>query len=226
MSLQYVVQLDSVRKQQIEYKRLAELKCEIQIRTILQHAWAEIEHDLEYKSETNPPEIRRRFAALSALLEIADREFEDIRRQEEELRKHVAASLSEDKLKIPIDMVSLPEYLKNKMLGKYSLAGIPPRELSDLISDMRAMRIDDLETLDEALGRFDLKLDKLEKNLKELTGYDVGLHPAGMVRVVLARAYPEEFKKAMEAKLASTEGRVREFNLRITSAILRLVTGS
>jgi ppGpp synthetase/RelA/SpoT-type nucleotidyltranferase len=50
------------------------------VRTILQHAWAEIEHDIQYKSaRALPPALRRRLAALAGLLEIADREFQAIR---------------------------------------------------------------------------------------------------------------------------------------------------
>jgi ppGpp synthetase/RelA/SpoT-type nucleotidyltranferase len=226
-SLQYVIQLDSVRSQQVEYERFAGLKCEIQMPTILQHAWAEIEHDLEYKSEIDvPAAIRRRFASLSALLEIADREFETIRREEVEIRRRVAESLSEDRLKIPIDMVSLQEYLKDKMLDRYSLSEIQSGEMSDLIADMRAMDINDIETLDSAIRRFDLDIIKLERKLKSLTGYEVGLHPAGMIRIILARAFPEQFRRAMEAKLTRTEGRIREFNSRMTSAILKLLSGS
>ena len=226
-SLHYVVQLDEVRKRQVEYERFAELKCEIQIRTILQHAWAEIEHDLEYKSQIDvPAEIRRRFAALSGLLEIADREFEAIRKEEEEIRKRVVESLSEDKLKISLDMVSLQEYLKDKKLDKYHLAEISAEEASDLIADMKGMGINDIESLDRALKKFDLDIGELERRLKALTGYDIDLHPAGVIRVVLARAFPEKFHIAMQAKLIRTQGRVREFNSRMTSAILKLVASS
>lgn len=53
---------------------------ELQIRTILQHAWAEIEHDLGYKSDAElPGDLRRRFSQIASLLEIADREFVAIR---------------------------------------------------------------------------------------------------------------------------------------------------
>ena len=226
-SLHYVVQLDDVRRRQVEYERFAKLKCEVQIRTILQHAWAEIEHDLEYKSEVDVPlEIRRRFAALSGLLEIADREFETIRKEEEEIRKRVVVSLSEEKLKIPLDMVSLQEYLRNKKLDKYQLAGISPEEASDLIADMKGMGINDIESLDRALKEFDLDMGELETKLKALTGYNIDLHPAGAIRVVLARAHPEKFQIAMQAKLVRTQGRVREFNSRTTSAILKLVASS
>ncbi len=53
---------------------------EIQIRTVLQHTWAEIEHDIGYKAtEQLPREFRRRFSQIASLLEVADREFAAIR---------------------------------------------------------------------------------------------------------------------------------------------------
>ncbi len=52
------------------------LKAEIQVRTLLEHAWADIGHDMAYKTEVKvPANIRRQFAALAAVLEGADREF-------------------------------------------------------------------------------------------------------------------------------------------------------
>jgi ppGpp synthetase/RelA/SpoT-type nucleotidyltranferase len=60
-----------------EYPRFRELVAEIQVRTILQHAWAETEHDTRYKAvDVAPTAIARRFVALAGLLEIADREFQ------------------------------------------------------------------------------------------------------------------------------------------------------
>lgn len=60
----------------VEYQLFKNIKFEIQIRSILQHAWAEIEHSTKYKSELQvPPHITRDFCRLAGLLEVADSEF-------------------------------------------------------------------------------------------------------------------------------------------------------
>lgn len=79
-SVHYVVEMSPSRLKLREYQIFEGLKCEIQIRSVLQHAWAEIEHDLGYKSEIGiPKDIRRNFSRLAGLLEIADKEFQEIR---------------------------------------------------------------------------------------------------------------------------------------------------
>lgn len=57
------------------------LVCEIQIRTILQDAWAEVEHELVYKAEFTPFDepLRRKLAALNANLTLSDIIFQEIR---------------------------------------------------------------------------------------------------------------------------------------------------
>jgi putative GTP pyrophosphokinase len=87
-SIHYLVKLSSKRTNLAEYRRFGGLIAEIQARTVMQHAWAEIEHDIRYKSASVIPlEISRRFMTLAGLLEIADREFEAIQDQDRELRK-------------------------------------------------------------------------------------------------------------------------------------------
>ena len=63
--------------------------CEIQLRTILQDAWAEVEHELVYKSDLSLPNesMRRKLAALNANLGLADLIFQEIREQQRELRE-------------------------------------------------------------------------------------------------------------------------------------------
>ena len=57
-------------------------RASIQVRTVLQHAWAEFEHDIRYKGtvpEEHAPDLDRRFTLAAGLLELADQEFTAIR---------------------------------------------------------------------------------------------------------------------------------------------------
>ena len=62
--------------------------CEIQLRTILQDAWAEVEHELIYKSDIAMPNlsIRRKLASLNASLALSDLIFQEIRDYQKGLR--------------------------------------------------------------------------------------------------------------------------------------------
>jgi ppGpp synthetase/RelA/SpoT-type nucleotidyltranferase len=54
--------------------------CEIQIRTLLQHSYAELSHDVAYKKEEHiSPEMRRIFARSMALIETTDLLFREVR---------------------------------------------------------------------------------------------------------------------------------------------------
>lgn len=53
---------------------------EVQLRTVLQHAWAEFEHDIRYKNpdEDLPVEVHRAFTLAAGLIELADSQFDEI----------------------------------------------------------------------------------------------------------------------------------------------------
>jgi putative GTP pyrophosphokinase len=60
---------------------------EIQVRTILQDAWAEVEHELVYKAEFTPFDepMKRKLAAVNASLSLADTVFQEIRAYQRQL---------------------------------------------------------------------------------------------------------------------------------------------
>jgi putative GTP pyrophosphokinase len=118
-SIHYLVKLSPGRVALPEYAPYAQSTVEIQVRTILQHAWAEIEHDIQYKSASViPAEIRRRFVALAGMLELADREFQAVqdadRRLMEDARKQVKVGQLED---VEITPDALRTFL-DKRLGR------------------------------------------------------------------------------------------------------------
>jgi putative GTP pyrophosphokinase len=65
---------------------LREFWFEIQVRSILEHGWAEIEHEVVYKSGIEQPaETTRRFASLAGALELLDGEFLALRKENDTL---------------------------------------------------------------------------------------------------------------------------------------------
>ena len=93
-----LVGLDPARETQSGYELMRGRQAQIQIRTVLQHAWAEFEHDIRYKGtipDEHVPDFDRRFTFAAGLLELADREFSTIRdRLREGMTEPAATSLT------------------------------------------------------------------------------------------------------------------------------------
>jgi len=78
-STHFVCTLGSDRGSLPENKELGNLKFEIQLRTVLQHAWAELAHDRTFKFKASlPTKIERKLNLYSGMLELIDGAFNDI----------------------------------------------------------------------------------------------------------------------------------------------------
>jgi predicted RNase H-like nuclease/ppGpp synthetase/RelA/SpoT-type nucleotidyltranferase len=65
----------------VEHAVIGGRLAQVQVRTVLQHAWAEFEHATRYKGVVpaeHAPDLDRRFTLAAGLLELADREFSAI----------------------------------------------------------------------------------------------------------------------------------------------------
>ncbi len=120
MSTHHVVRLKSPRSSLHEYRWFDNHCIEIQTRSILQHAWAEIEHDLGYKSKSEVPKgIRRKFSRLAGLLELADSEFNSIRMELKEYDVEVENKIKIAPGSIGVDKSSLLAFARtNEVVGK------------------------------------------------------------------------------------------------------------
>ena len=87
---------------------------EIQLRTVLQHAWAEFEHDVRYKNQEHPdtsaPEVQRAFTLAAGLIELADEQFDKI--------ASIIGTPGED-VEGALDEASLPRVLTRIVGEKY-----------------------------------------------------------------------------------------------------------
>ena len=87
---------------------------EVQMRTILQHAWANMNHDTGYKSGVEiPVEYRRNMNRLAGMLELADEQFSRIRTEINDYRRQVQSLVASGHLEeVPLDGDSYRSYLK------------------------------------------------------------------------------------------------------------------
>lgn len=114
-SIHYVAKLKNERILLPEYKKFEDFKFEVQIRTILQHAWAEIEHDRNYKfSGELPDAIKRRFKLIAGTLELADREFDSIALEIDKINNQVEKATKEGNLDFEINTTTLKQFLLTK----------------------------------------------------------------------------------------------------------------
>jgi putative GTP pyrophosphokinase len=121
------------------YDELKNKVCEIQVRTILQDAWAMVAHHLSYKQESDvPKKLRRKLNALSGLFETADDQFENIRNARNTYQGEIKKSLSKgddlpDKEEANID--NLEVYLRSRFPDR---AHRGSEGVSDLLKELKS----------------------------------------------------------------------------------------
>ena len=163
LSMHFIARLADGRATLTENQRFHGIPFEVQIRSILQHTWAEIEHDLGYKSEAAiPRSVRRRFSRLAGLLELADDEFEGLRGQVKAHQVTATDEIEKGKLAIPMDQDSLSAFVR---------ASVQVGQLDRIIA--RSMNGAVEERVDgEFLGRQAVLLADLGfHNIEELSDY-------------------------------------------------------
>ena len=112
-SIHYVVKLSKSRQRSSEWAKYKELNAEFQVRTVLQHAWAAISHKLQYKVESQiPSRDRRRLVRLAGLLELADDEFSDLKKQMSATSRLIKRQLAQKKYGLDVDLASVTEYVR------------------------------------------------------------------------------------------------------------------
>jgi putative GTP pyrophosphokinase len=158
-SRHFVVMLKAHRAGLAEWKRFSGLHSEIQVRTVLEHAWAAIDHSLRYKREADVPrEQKRALFQLSAILELADDNFDRLKRQQRVLRevaqKRIGTSADTT---LELNSVSYAAYADSSLILRkltqiaYS-AGFRPPDEEDNVRDREADTISELMEMAKANG--------------------------------------------------------------------------
>ena len=167
---------------------------EIQLRTILQHAWAEFEHDRNYKfSGVLPREIKRRLSILAGNLELIDREFDNISKDIDAYILDIGKRTKIGKLEVSINSTSLKEYM-NRKFALLLEKGMKPKLSNDqeIIDHLNKMGITTLQELDNSIPE-----DYIKTRLN-FAGDNIGNYYGVIVDILMIKDTDKYFKKVWQ----------------------------
>lgn len=136
-----------------QFKNSPRISIEVQLRTLSQHVWAVLSHDMQYKNESSVPEnVLRSVSRLSALLETVDLEINRIFKLRDDYRENMLSTES----KLNVD--SLEQLLDSIYPAQNKRH---PEFYADLLGDMYAFNIQHVSGLKSILdSRIAETLDK------------------------------------------------------------------
>ncbi len=193
LSLHMLVKLPKNRARFVEFAGLDNFICEIQIRTILQEAWAEIEHYLNYKTtkEEKNDELLRKIFSLAGMFEVADSTFEEIHEGFEGL---IRRRLDADRERI--SALNLYKFSGNyypwyqQEWNKRS-----ERAFYKLSNEIKKINIKSIKTIWKLLEKYKKELQAYEQYHKD-DGKKAQMRffsPVGLVRAALALEFGKKF---------------------------------
>jgi hypothetical protein len=199
-----------------EFTRFQGMKFEVQVKTILQHAWAAIDWKLRYKNAVEAPkEFRRRLYRISALLEAADDDFSYVSDRVVKIRNEYNDSISRGDLKLSIDKdsvqaflndgahVNIIEKLKSKIPeGRLEIISESDTTIELLVKTINKIGILSIEALKEA-AELDME-GKSEKIKKIWDAWDVKATksaPSTFIRLSIIYNLPKEGRVDVVQKL-------------------------
>jgi putative GTP pyrophosphokinase len=133
-ALNFICKYKAARTSQVEYRKFSDIWCEIQITSILRHAWSEIEHPWYDLKDAFPVNIKRRFARMAALLEIAESEFLSLKRLQGDYQRSVDIQVEAKISDIAVDAVSMRSFIERDPIVS---------QIDQLIAAVRNVQVSD-----------------------------------------------------------------------------------
>jgi putative GTP pyrophosphokinase len=114
LSTHLIVKVHDKRRSLPEWTDFKDIWCEVQIRTVLEHAWAVASHEVDYKGEIGiPSQLKRTLIQLSGMLENVDQQLSTVIGQARGLRNLYRDQIAQEDLNIEINIDSLTAYLNS-----------------------------------------------------------------------------------------------------------------
>jgi len=155
-SVHFVCDIGQARADLPEFANLSNLKFEIQVRTVLQHAWAELAHDRNYKFLGKlPPEIERKLFLYAGMLEIADKGFSELSNQIDSYIEKAHSDTIQGNLDYILDSLTLPQFVDNwfKVNGLILESVEHKSDIKELISELNSVGITKASELNDSIPK-------------------------------------------------------------------------
>ena len=163
LSLHYICRIPESAYKDPAHPEINRIRFEVQMRSVLQHAWANMSHDTGYKSGVEIPKVYLRdMSRLAGILELVDDEFSRIRREIADYRRRVQKLVaSGDLSEVLLDGDSFKSFLSigpfdalNRRIAAINQAEIQPVSLSSFLPLFVAMGFKTLGDLDQLIKQY------------------------------------------------------------------------
>ncbi len=120
LSLHYVCRIPEALYKDPEMPQFNQIRFELQMRSTLQHVWANMYHDIGYKSDVEIPiEYQRNMTRLAGMLELADEQFSRIRKEINGYRRMVQSMVANGNFDdVPLNGDTFRSFLKMRPFKK------------------------------------------------------------------------------------------------------------
>jgi ppGpp synthetase/RelA/SpoT-type nucleotidyltranferase len=163
LSLHYICSIPESAYSDPDHPELNKIRFEVQMRTVLQHAWANMNHDTGYKSGVEIPKVyKRNLSRLAGMLELVDDEFSRIRQELADYRRQVQNLVASGNLsEVQLDGDAFKSYLQigpfdvlMRRIASINQAEIQPVDLSAFLSLFKAMNFKTLGDIDSLIKNY------------------------------------------------------------------------
>lgn len=193
LSVHLIFRLNKSRSDLDDWSDLKGLWAEIQIRTVLQHAWAGISHFLDYKNEFDvPTKFKRKLYCISAVLELTDSNLNSLINDIYCISKQYKQDIHSKKLNIELNKESLTTYFDNSKTFNYwkevcKPFGFQVFDLETYVSeDLELLKYVKIKTIEELDNVLENSKGWGENYLKELFSY-LSKHRSLALTMILSR---------------------------------------
>ncbi len=198
MSLHYICRIPKTLYEDPQQPLINQMRFELQMRTALQHVWANMQHDTGYKSEVEiPMEYQRSLNRLAGILELADEQFSLIRKEINDYRRNVQSLVASGNFdEVPLNGDTFRSYCELQPFHRLAekIATINQAELYEdspmpyykVLLRLEMKTIGDVERMraECSEGAYQLALIQLTGTGLDIVAYSVALQNLCIVKIL------------------------------------------